>query len=77
MANFDGYFTPKNITPYVKWDANTKVLTFKVANTKEAGRGVYDLNEGENKPEWVDEVSDDCTKVVFTPSFKQAKPTSC
>ena len=77
MANFDGYFTPKNITPYVKWDASTKVLTFKVANNKEEGSGVYDLNEGENKPKWVDEVSGDCTKVVFTPSFKQAKPTSC
>ena len=77
MANFDGYFTPKTITPYVKWDASTKVLTFKVANTKEAGNGVYDLNEGENEPEWVGEVYSDCEKVVFTPSFKQAKPTSC
>ena len=77
MANFDGYFTPKIITPYVKWDASTKVLTFKVANTKEAGSGVYDLNEGENKPKWVGEVDSDCEKVVFTPSFKHAKPTSC
>ena len=77
MANFDGYFTPKTITPYVKWDASTKVLTFKVANNKEEGSGVYDLNEGENKPKWVGEVYSDCEKVVFTPSFKQAKPTSC
>ena len=77
MANFDGYFTPKIITPYVKWDANTKVLTFKVANTKEEGSGVYDLNEGANAPEWVGEVYSDCEKVVFTPSFKQARPTSC
>ena len=53
MANFDGYFTPINITPYVKWNASTKVLTFKVANTKEEGSGVYDLNEGANLPEWV------------------------
>ena len=75
MANFDGYFTPKNITPYVKWDASTNELTFKVANNKE--EGAYDLNEGENKPKWVDEVYSDCEKVVFTPSFKQAKPTSC
>ena len=75
MANFDGYFTPKTITPYVKWDASTKVLTFKVANNKE--EGAYDLNEGENKPKWVDEVKNNCTNVVFTPSFKQAKPTSC
>ena len=77
MANFDGYFTPKNITPYVKWDANAKVLTFKVANTKEEGSGVYDLNEGANALEWVGEVCSDCEKVVFTPSFKQARPTSC
>ena len=77
MANFDGYFTPKNITPYVKWDASTKVLTFKVANNKEEGNGVYDLNEGATTPEWVGEVCSDCEKVVFTPSFKQAKPTSC
>ena len=77
MANFDGYFTPKTITPYVKWDANTKVLTFKVANKKEEGSGVYDLNEGAKDPGWVGEVYSDCEKVVFTPSFKQAKPTSC
>ena len=77
MANFDGYFTPKTITPYVKWNASTKVLTFKVANNKEEGSGVYDLNKGENKPKWVGEVDSDCEKVVFTPSFKQAKPTSC
>ena len=77
MANFDGYFTPENITPYVKWDANTKVLTFKVANKKEVGRSVYDLNVGTNAPGWVGEVYSDCEKVVFTPSFKQAKPTSC
>ena len=77
MANYDGYFTPKNITPYVKWDANAKVLTFKVANSKEGGSEVYDLNVGENEPEWVGEVYSDCEKVVFTPSFKQARPTSC
>ena len=78
MANFDGYFTPKIITPYVKWDANTKVLTFKVANNKEEGSGVYDLNEGDTPPGWLGlEVTDYCTNVVFTPSFKQARPTSC
>ena len=75
MANFDGYFTPKNITPYVKWDASTNVLTFKVANNKE--EGAYDLNEGENDPGWLGAVSPECTKVVFTSSFNHAKPTSC
>ncbi|OYP57936.1 hypothetical protein CIK99_05755 [Prevotella sp. P5-92] len=78
MANFDGYFTPKIITPYVKWDANTKVLTFKVANNKEEGKGVYDLNKGATTPRWfIDDVINNCTKVVFTPSFNHAKPTSC
>ena len=33
MANYKtGYFTKSNLTPYVKWDANTKVLTFKVGS---------------------------------------------
>ena len=79
MANYtSGYFTKSNLTPYVKWDANTKVLTFKVANTKEAGSGVYDLNEGAKDPGWsIDEVKNYCTKVVFTSSFNHAKPTSC
>ena len=78
MANFDGYFTPKIITPYVKWDASTNVLTFKVANNKEEGSGVYDLNKGTNDPGWfIDEVKNNCTKVVFTSSFNHAKPTSC
>ena len=76
MANFDGYFTPKTITPYVKWDASTNVLTFKVANNKE--EGVYDLNQGANDPGWsIDDVKNNCTKVVFTPSFNHARPTSC
>ena len=76
MANFDGYFTPKNITPYVKWDASTNVLTFKVANNKE--EGAYDLNEGTKDPGWsIDEVKNYCKKVVFTSSFNHAKPTSC
>ena len=79
MANCtSGYFTKSNLTPYVKWNADTKVLIFKVANTKEAGSGVYDLNEGAKDPGWsIDEVKNNCTKVVFTPSFNHAKPTSC
>ena len=79
MANYtSGYFTPKIITPYVKWDASTKVLTFKVANTKEEGNGVYDLNKDASAPVWsFDEVKNNCTKVVFTSSFNHARPTSC
>ena len=76
MANYNtGYFTESNLTPYVKWDASTKVLTFKVANTKEAGSGVYDLNEDATAPGWLE--NNNCEKVIFTPSFIHAKPTSC
>ena len=79
MANYTtGYFTKSNLTPYVKWDASTKVLTFKVANYTEGTQGEWKLNEGDTYPGWSGlEVTNYCTNVVFTPSFKQAKPTSC
>ena len=77
MANYNtGYFTKSNLTPYVKWNGDTKVLTFKVANYTTGTNGEYKLNEGNNKPGWLG-LNFNCTKVVFTPSFKQAKPTSC
>ena len=72
-----GYFTKSNLTPYVKWNADTKVLTFKVANYREGTNGEYILNEGNKEPGWPSAVFFYCTKVVFTPSFKQARPTSC
>ena len=79
MANYKtGYFTKSNLTPYVKWDANTKVLTFKVANYIEGTQGEWKLNEGATTPGWsIDEVKNKCTNVVFTPSFNHARPTSC
>ena len=79
MANCtSGYFTESNLTPYVKWNADTKVLTFKVANYIEGTQGEWKLNEGDTYPGWSGlEVTNNCTNVVFTPSFKQAKPTSC
>ena len=77
MANYNtGYFTKSNLTPYVKWNGDTKVLTFKVANYTTGTNGEYKLNEGNNEPGWLG-LNFNCTKVVFTPSFKQAKPTSC
>ena len=71
-----GYFTKSNLTPYVKWNGDTKVLTFKVANYTTGTNGEYKLNEGNNEPGWLG-LNFNCTKVVFTPSFKQARPTSC
>ena len=79
MANCEtGYFTKSNLTPYVKWNADTKVLTFKVANYIEGTNGEYKLNDGASAPGWsIDEVKNNCTNVVFTPSFNHARPTSC
>ena len=77
MANYTGYFTKSNLTPYVKWNGYTKVLTFKVANYTEGTQVEWKLNEGDTSPGWVWNVNSVCEKVVFTPSFKQAKPTSC
>ena len=77
MANYtSGYFTKSNLTPYVKWNADTKVLTFKVANYIEGTEGECEFNEGAIALEGVD-LKNNCKKVVFTPSFKQVKPTSC
>ncbi|OYP57238.1 hypothetical protein CIK99_07970 [Prevotella sp. P5-92] len=79
MANCtSGYFSKSNLTPYVKWNASTKVLTFKVANYTTGTNGEYKLNEGNSVPGWyINEVKNNCTKVVFTPSFTHAKPVSC
>ena len=79
MANYtSGYFTKSNLTPYVKWNADTKVLTFKVAHYIEGNEGEWKFNEGAKDPGWsIDEVKNYCTKVVFTSSFNHAKPTSC
>ena len=79
MANCEtGYFTKSNLTPYVKWNADTKVLTFKVAHYIEGNEGEWKFNEGAKDPGWsIDEVKNYCTKVVFTSSFNHAKPTSC
>ena len=47
MANCtSGYFTESNLTPCVKWNGYTKVLTFKVANYIEGTAGECEFNEG-------------------------------
>ena len=77
MANCtSGYFTESNLTPYVKWNGDTNVLTFKVANYIEGTAGECKFNEGAIALEGVD-LKNNCKKVVFTPSFKQVTPTSC
>ena len=84
----DGYFTPG--CAYAEYDKATKTLTFKCGLSKPAG--AYDLNEGNNTPEWRKEKEPeyndgdgsfvpggqiDISKVVFDASFANARPTSC
>ena len=47
MANCtSGYFTKSNLTPCVKWNEDTKVLTFKVANYEGKTAVECEFNEG-------------------------------
>ena len=84
----DGYFTP--VFDYAEFDNATGTLTFRRSLSKPAG--AYDLNEGNNTPEWRKERApehnnDDelfyhgekinISKVVFDASFANARPTSC
>ena len=68
----DGYFTP--VFDYAEFDNATGTLTFRRSLSKPAG--AYDLNEGDNTPEWSDQ-STNISKVVFDASFANARPTSC
>ena len=69
-----GYFTDKYARPWVKYADGT--LTFLYGSKKELGTDEYGLNEGRAAPGW-NEKKDVVTKVVFDPSFAQARPTSC
>ena len=78
----DGYFTPG--CGYAEYDKATETLTFRYKGVKP--EGAYDLNEGNNTPEWRKEPEDgsfvpgekiNISKVVFDASFANARPTSC
>ncbi|EKC60953.1 cell surface protein, partial [human gut metagenome] len=80
----DGYFTP--VFDYAEFDNATGTLTFRRGLSKP--EGAYDLNEGDNTPEWRKEKEPEdgsfvpgekinISKVVFDASFANARPTSC
>ena len=73
-ANYgpDGYFTPG--CGYAEYDLSSKTLTFRYKGVKPAR--AYDLNVGNNTPEWSTQ-KEDINKVVFDASFANARPTSC
>ena len=84
-ANYDnGYFSPEGgFHAYAEFNNATGTLTFSRGLSKPAG--AYDLNEGNNTPEWRKEddeflvpgVKINIKKVVFDASFANARPTSC
>ena len=74
-----GYFTykePVSKEPYVVY-TDDGTLTFYCDNRKGQREGTtYALNTGEDNPGWYSDHREDITKVVFKPSFVNARPTS-
>ena len=70
----------KKAPPYVAYNPSNNTLTFyhdgQISAHVVAGETVYFLNEGDDWPEWYDDINDDVTTVVFDPSFASARPTS-
>ena len=63
--------------PYAVFDDATKTLTFKYEEKKTLGTNEYELNRGTSFPAWCDLHKSEITKVVFAPSFAEARPTTC
>ena len=87
-ANYEnGYFSPEGgFHAYAEFNNATGTLTFSRGLSKPAG--AYDLNVGNNTPEWRREKEPEdgsfvpgekinISKVVFDASFANARPTSC
>ena len=59
---------------YAEFNNSTGTLTFRYDTSKP--EGAYDLNVGNNKPDWYSR-NDKIKKVIFDASFANARPTSC
>jgi surface protein len=72
-----GYFT-EFIEPYACYTESNTTLTFYYDTQRSSRPGTtYDLNTGTNHPGWeTDGTKSNVTKVVFDPSFADARPTS-
>ena len=74
-----GYFTDKNApVAYACYTPSNTTLTFYYDKLRSSRTGTtYDLNEGDNYTEWeTDGINGSVTKVVFDPSFADARPTT-
>ncbi len=74
----NGYFILPEVMPYAALQNNNLIFYYdrEMNNLASSGVKVYRLNEGTTVPEWLEERAS-ITKVIFTPSFSQARPTSC
>ena len=73
-----GYFTEKGPEAYACYTSSNTTLTFYYDNQRSSRTGTtYDLNTGDNRPGWRnDGTYTNVTKVVFDPSFANARPTT-
>ena len=73
-----GYLSDIVPGPYACFTTADKTLTFYFDNQRNTRPGkTYDLNEGKNNSGWRDDgTNDKVSKVVFDPSFAEARPTS-
>ena len=73
-----GYFSDINPIAYACYTESNTTLTFYYDTQRYLRTGtIYNLNEGSNNPGWVtDRTNASVTKVVFNPSFADARPTT-
>ena len=73
-----GYFTEKLPEAYACYTPSNTTLTFYYDDQRYSRTGTtYDLNTGNNPPAWYnDRIYSSVTRVVFDPSFADARPTS-
>ena len=72
-----GYFKDAVLEPYAVLSTDKKTLTFYYDKKRDTRtETTFDLNEGDEEPEWRNNVSS-IESVVFDSSFANARPTSC
>ena len=78
-----GYLSEPVVEAYACYTPSNTTLTFYYDNQRGSRPGTtYDLNEGSNEPGWYNDLYDQSTnylpitRVVFDPSFANARPTS-
>ncbi len=73
-----GYFTEKSPEAYANYTPSNTTLTFYYDSQRSSRTGTtYDLNTGSNDAGWdTDGTKSSVTKVVFSPSFADARPST-